>query len=366
MPQPSATRAPNKHVILFLAANPSDTGRLALDREARAIQVALERSRHRDRFELVTRWATEPDDLLRELRERSPTVVHFSGHGVAPAATVAPAQRREVVVTGARPVSARGGVVVNGADGRSQVLTPEAIAKAFDAAGAQAQLVYSWRDYFRGARRLGEAGLRAGYVSRVLLSESEGIWAFGIAAPVYDHGAWIGVLLTTIGTDAALGQQRLDRASDDGPMAVIVAPRDRSRATAEGEGDYVVVLHDGLTHGAGITMDSPQLRALRATRTEQNQVRWIDPDPITDEAHRDPVPGFEGRWLAGLAPVGDTGFVVIVQTRNDAALQPNTRLSRRFVQRGSVVILAWLAVCLVGLWAVRCGRRRRPAPTCAP
>jgi hypothetical protein len=31
---------------------------------------------------------------------------------------------------------------------------------------------YSWRDYFRGARRLGEAGLRAGYISRALLSET--------------------------------------------------------------------------------------------------------------------------------------------------------------------------------------------------
>jgi conflict system STAND superfamily ATPase/CHAT domain-containing protein len=214
---------------------------------------------------------------------------------------------------------------------------------------------YAWRDYFRGARRLGEAGLRAGYISRALRSESEDIWVFGIAAPVYDEGTWIGVLLTTVGTDAALGRHRLDRVTDDGPMAVIVAPRDRSRATAEGEGDYVVILHDGLTHGAGIAVDSPRLRELRATRTERNQLRWIDPDPITDEAHRDPVPGFEGRWLAGFAPVGDTGFVVIVQTRYDAALKP---LSRRLVWRGSAVILAWLAACGTFLWVVV--RRRRP------
>ncbi len=103
---------------------------------------------------------------------------------------------------------------------------------------------YSWRDYFRGARRLGEAGLRSGYISRAVLSETDNIWVFGIAAPVYDEGTWAGVLLITVGTDAALGEQRLDRASDDGPMAVIVAPRDRSRATTQGEGEYVVILHD--------------------------------------------------------------------------------------------------------------------------
>ena len=68
-----------KHTILFLAANPLGTDRLALDREARAIQVELERSGFRDSFELVTRWAAEPLDLLRELRRLKPTVVQFSG-----------------------------------------------------------------------------------------------------------------------------------------------------------------------------------------------------------------------------------------------------------------------------------------------
>src|SRR3954467_6781221 len=69
------------HTILFLAANPLGNDLIALDREARAIQVELERSGFRDRFELVTRWSAEPLDLLRELRQPKPTGVHFSGHG---------------------------------------------------------------------------------------------------------------------------------------------------------------------------------------------------------------------------------------------------------------------------------------------
>jgi hypothetical protein len=56
---------------------------LLLDREARAIHAELKRSGYRDRFEFVTWWAAEPLDLLRELRELKPTVVHFSGHGAA-------------------------------------------------------------------------------------------------------------------------------------------------------------------------------------------------------------------------------------------------------------------------------------------
>jgi hypothetical protein len=70
-----------KHTILFLAANPVGTDRLALDEEARALQQELERAGFRDSFELVTRWAAEPLDLLRELRKLKPTVVHFSGRG---------------------------------------------------------------------------------------------------------------------------------------------------------------------------------------------------------------------------------------------------------------------------------------------
>jgi hypothetical protein len=84
MKQPSPARsAMKKHVILFLAANPPGTPPLLLDREVRSIHAELKRSGYRDRFDFVTRWAAEPLDLLRELRELGPTVVHFSGHGAA-------------------------------------------------------------------------------------------------------------------------------------------------------------------------------------------------------------------------------------------------------------------------------------------
>ena len=45
--------------------------------------------------------------------------------------------------------------------------------------------------------------------------------------------------------------------------------------------------------------------------------------PLTERSYRDPVPGFAGEWLAALAPVGKTGFVVLVQTpRPKGALWP--------------------------------------------
>ena len=59
-----------KHTILFVAANPTGTDRLVLDREARAIEVELERSGYRDQFELVTRGTVQLLDTIRELRRK--------------------------------------------------------------------------------------------------------------------------------------------------------------------------------------------------------------------------------------------------------------------------------------------------------
>src|SRR3954470_15309972 len=110
-----------KHTLLFLAANPAGTDRLALDREARAIQVELERSGSRDQFEFVTRWAAEPLDLLRELRRLRPTVVHFSGQG------------RHITALQASPDEARREAVGSLDDGQHGLF--------FQAADGMAQLV---------------------------------------------------------------------------------------------------------------------------------------------------------------------------------------------------------------------------------
>src|SRR5213078_1393166 len=138
--QPQARTTAKKHVILFLAANPRDTGRLALDEEARDIHVELKRTGYRDRFDFVTRWAAKPLDLLRELRELKPTIVHFSGHGARPAATTDRAQGRDLVAA-APSADEPSGMIFDGANGRSQLVTPEAIARTFGAVGTQVRLV---------------------------------------------------------------------------------------------------------------------------------------------------------------------------------------------------------------------------------
>ena len=122
-----------KHTILFLAANPLGTDRLALDREVHAIHLELKRTGYRDRFDLVTRLAAEPLDLLRELRELKPTVVHFRGHGTAGTATTP--------TPGQSGGTAGSGLFFQGPDGQPQLVSGEALAQAFGAAGSSVQLL---------------------------------------------------------------------------------------------------------------------------------------------------------------------------------------------------------------------------------
>jgi len=142
---PPSRALQKKHRILFLAANPLGTDRLALDQEVRAIQVELERSGYRDCFDFVIRWAAEPLDLLRELRRLKPTVVHFSGHGgrgVAGEHVRDLVSHRDVVTEigdhGAEP---RHGLFFQGADGRAQLISAAALEETFGAAGSSVKLV---------------------------------------------------------------------------------------------------------------------------------------------------------------------------------------------------------------------------------
>lgn len=73
--------AGHKIKILFFASCPEEEDPLRLDEEMRAIEQKINASEHRESLDLVSRWATRPDDLLQHLNTHKPTVVHFSGHG---------------------------------------------------------------------------------------------------------------------------------------------------------------------------------------------------------------------------------------------------------------------------------------------
>jgi hypothetical protein len=139
--QPPVLRMAKK-TILFLAANPLGTDRRALDQEARAIQDELERSGHRQQFELVTRWAARPLDLLRELRKLRPSIVHFSGLGGTSEFPADATPPRDIVGE-LRTVSGDKchGLYFESTNGALQLVTTAALEETFGAAGSSVKLV---------------------------------------------------------------------------------------------------------------------------------------------------------------------------------------------------------------------------------
>ncbi|MEZ4382978.1 MAG: SEFIR domain-containing protein [Nannocystaceae bacterium] len=68
--------------ILLVTANAAEPGaRLYLEEESRAIQEAVRRARHRERYELRLAPALSLDGLIHELDDGPPSFVHFAAHG---------------------------------------------------------------------------------------------------------------------------------------------------------------------------------------------------------------------------------------------------------------------------------------------
>ncbi|MBW4597393.1 MAG: CHAT domain-containing protein [Brasilonema angustatum HA4187-MV1] len=67
--------------ILILAANPTNTARLQLDKEVREIEEGLQRASNGGQFRLVKKGAVRSRDFYRAILEHRPQIVHFCGHG---------------------------------------------------------------------------------------------------------------------------------------------------------------------------------------------------------------------------------------------------------------------------------------------
>jgi eukaryotic-like serine/threonine-protein kinase len=202
---------------------------------------------------------------------------------------------------------------------------------------------YAFRDYFQGALRLarlcvpGHPGRRPTpfvYVSRAFRSEANGALEFAFATPLVrdEDCALQGVFVITYMAKAVFGAVRMDETSleTERITTALVGPRGNDRGAGPDSrtpSRYTFLAHPGLDHGAEYPMDAPSPEQLHrgfgapAPPGEQFVMEYVL--PLTERTYRDPVPGFAGEWLAALAPVGKTGFVVLVETpRPKLALWP--------------------------------------------
>lgn len=85
-PLPSTEWRPRS--ILFITAAPTDTSRLRIDREFKAVQAILEKVPENMRPTLRLEPAVQISELAELLRTRKTDLIHFSGHGDAGKAIV--------------------------------------------------------------------------------------------------------------------------------------------------------------------------------------------------------------------------------------------------------------------------------------
>jgi len=221
-------------------------------------------------------------------------------------------------------------------------------------------LLFDWRDYFVGSARLGRAGLRRVHFGRAYRSKADGTVRFSLSTPLYDAaGAWCGVLEAAVGTATALGDLALIDPAEQGRVAVLVALRDRDEPDDPLPDDWLVLLHEGVAHGSWHRMANrgglAELAAARAAAGAGERPGF----PVPDDDHRDPVPGFEGRWLAGMAPVGSTPFAMVVQTRYDTAVAATQRLAGRLRKGFGATLGIAIAIGALVVGITRARRARR-------
>lgn len=117
--------------ILFLAANPEDTGRLRLGVELREIRESIQLSKHRDRFDLEEVFAVRAQDLSRAMINYKPTIVHFSGHGLELDKPSAAPGSRSLDFSALENKQLSGGIALEDDQGKTKVVSAEALAGLF-------------------------------------------------------------------------------------------------------------------------------------------------------------------------------------------------------------------------------------------
>ncbi len=240
--------------ILFVAANPKNTDRLSLDEEAKEIREGLARSKGRDRFEIITRWAVDAEGLRRSLLDIEPHIVHFSGHGAG-----------------------ENGLALHAAEGQTRLASSKALANLFGLfAGqiecvllnacyseVQAKAIYQHVDYVVGMNRaVGDRAaikFAAGFYDALGAGRAYRMaYKFGCSAIDFED---VVQSLTPVlmARDAAVDTARLETTRElDAGETTPIFDRDILLADAEAEAgkDFEAGAGDGAA--TGIILENPE------------------------------------------------------------------------------------------------------------
>lgn len=205
---------------------------------------------------------------------------------------------------------------------------------------------YEFRGYFRCSRELALQGMSGACLGPAYLAESNQQLQIAFAAPVYgNNGEWIGSLVAGLEVDSAIGQLKMQDAPGSGRIVALLGPRDRDRSTPEPRrASFDFIVHPRLSHGLEVALHEPSPDALdrafglAVTPGEQFSLRWAPPLLVPN--YHDPLLEPARNSLAAFAPVGRTGYVVVVETSHDAVRRDGRALAKK---------LAWRAGAPLGI-----------------
>ncbi|MEZ6055337.1 MAG: protein kinase [Planctomycetaceae bacterium] len=224
---------------------------------------------------------------------------------------------------------------------------------------------FHWRDYFHGQGReldpeieIDSVSIRqVPGISAAFQSRATDQYMVAISVPVWDesHKEVIGILASTIHLTDLLKQWEVRIRSLEEPLE----KEGHSQSDPDPTHHRFLALAD--TRGGEVRLlDHPWMTPQNLGKisdaeleSTDSPLRMVTPfDSVLLEEHwsteyADPLarrdPDFAGQWLAAAAPVGNTGWIAVVQERRDVALKPVDELRRVFVRAG------FSAICVFSL-----------------
>jgi hypothetical protein len=222
-----------------------------------------------------------------------------------------------------------------------------------------------WRQYFDEAKKEAELGARTVGIRMAYRSSVSGLVKIALSSPLFGppgpgtgQPTFAGVLTGSLVVESTLVLPDRHRMSERDHVTVVLGPfqGDSPAASSAGEDEYTFLSHPKLQRGAKVTLDPSVARSLAAAFPSSKSAQFELPlgTTLTRKGYEDPLLG--GRWLAAFAPIGGTGYVVLVQTREAFVDEQSLVLSQVAVFLGAVWVL------LLGAWGGLLFWSREPTP----
>ena len=240
---------------------------------------------------------------------------------------------------------------------------------------------YDYRDYFHGSGfhytesevPVGVVPIRKRYVCVPYRGTTTQQYLIALSVPVFapgDDTRVIGVLARSLSLSSLLldyeKSLRSQRADGVGRKFAIVD----SRLPTNGKREWKLLAHDWMTKSNLDKLEAAGFEQLRLLGVADEEVlsdleQLVQLSESGEGRHNvdrtlnyiDPVRQMDsktygGEWLAGFSPVGDTGWVAIVQERKAAAMRPVEELESRLYSWAMGAVLLGLGLVAGSWWMI--------------